>query len=863
MTVAVAKEDVWIPTSCNMCFNSCHIKVHKVDGVVTKIEGIKDSPIGEGHVCGKGATGMMQLYDPNRVTKPMKRTNPNKGRDIDPGWVEISWDECYELLQKKIEETVDKKGAQGLCHHSFITNFPGTFNLIGFFNIALGGPNFVIPDICGAGIHGVEGILTTGCNAAPDYQYCKYVLQFGSQAGTATRHGFNMTVRRFADARAKGCRLVNVDPHMSAGPENADLWLPIRPATDGALALSIACVLVHELGVYDREYLKKYTNAASLVNVETGRILRQEGSNKPLVWDLADGSAKVFDDAGLGEPALEGEYQVNGRAYKTGFQLYADLVEKYPPEEASKITTVPAARIRQVARELGEAASIGSTITLDGVEMPYRPVAVDTFSGISRHKHGYLTHWACLSLNTLLGSVNVPGGFIAYAPISLGHPETGRPAWKPSVWEEENLLEHIDLNFCGRISAYEHVRQGVGDRGDMALMGLLPLNELDPHFLYVTQMNPEKYNREKMDFLFVYAGNPLKNWGNHAEMGEFLKSFEFIAGMDLYLNDSSNYFDLFIPEASFLERYDFPPTLYNNHRTNWAHGVDWCWGLRQPVVPARDGAPGVGEFVNELAARMGKTAEWNGAMNFIWKLEGERALRPDVKYTFPEILDHVYKNWFGPERGLDWFKEHGLIKYPRKVEEMYLFPQMPSRIPFYWDFALEAKEKVAAEIERLGWKGWEFDDYLALPDWKPCRDYEIRSPGYDLLPIYYTNAVNVDTWMLHNPWINEINEGEPYGYNIEINRRTARERGLKSGDRVVLKAPNGFEVSGRLIEVEGLHPECLAVGGGCWGTDSKYLPVARGRGVSVNNLIEALGTERLCHVSATFDQCVRVKVVKV
>lgn len=855
------KEDVWIPTTCNMCFNACNIRVHRVDGVVVKIEGDPRSPIGEGRVCGKGASGIMQLYDPNRKTKPMKRTNPEKGIGIDPRWVEISWEEAYDILVRELQKAIAKKGPKNICHHCFITNFPGTFNAIAFFGMALQAPNFLIPDICGAAIHGVESILTSGCNAAPDYNYCKYVLQFGSQAGTATRHGYNMTVRRFADARVSGTKLVNVDPHMSAGPEKADIWLPIRPGTDAALALSIAYVLVHELGIYDREYLKKHTNSASLVDVKTGRIVREEGTNKPYIWDLGDSSAKVFDDPGIIDLALEGEFEFNGQKCKTGFQMYADNIKKYTPEEAEKITTVPAAKIRQVAKEFGEAASIGSTIVIDGVEMPFRPACADSFSGVSRHKHGFLSHWAILSLNVLIGSCNIPGGFIAYAPINLGFPETGKPSWKPTIWEEENLLEFCGLNFTENLSTYKHIREGIGDRGDMALFGLQPLNELDPHFLYVTQMNPEKYGREKMDFLFVYAGNPIKNWGNHEEMAEFLKSFDFIAGMDLYLNDSSYFYDLYLPEATYLERYDFPPTLYNNHRTNGGVGVPWSWGIRQPVVESRDNAPGVGDFFNELASRMGVTDKWNNALNFIWGMEGDKALKPDKKYTFPEILDHLYKNWFGPSRGIEWFKENGLITYPRKVEEVYLFPQMQTRVPFYLDFMLEAKEKVAQEVERMGIP-WELDDYQALPDWKPCHDYVIHNEGYDLFPIYYTNAVNVDTWMLHNPWVNEINESEPYGYNIEINSATAKAKGLKSGDKVILRAANGYEVPGRLIVVEGLHPECLAVGGGCWDIKSEYMPTAKGKGVSVNNLIEALGTERLDHVSASFDQCVRVKVIK-
>mgnify|MGYP000249570275 CR=1 FL=1 len=72
------KEDKWVPTTCNMCFNQCSILAHVVDGKVVELKGNPDSPVGRGHICAKGASGIMQLYDPNRITKPMKRTNPKK-----------------------------------------------------------------------------------------------------------------------------------------------------------------------------------------------------------------------------------------------------------------------------------------------------------------------------------------------------------------------------------------------------------------------------------------------------------------------------------------------------------------------------------------------------------------------------------------------------------------------------------------------------------------------------------------------------------------------------------------------------------------------------------------------------------------
>lgn len=80
---------------------------------------------------------------------------------------------------------------------------------------------------------------------------------------------------------------------------------------------------------------------------------------------------------------------MDGRQCSTGFTLYKEHLKTYTPEYQESITTVPAATIRQVAKELGEAACIGQTTEIDGVTLPYRPAAVDAFSGITRHKHAF------------------------------------------------------------------------------------------------------------------------------------------------------------------------------------------------------------------------------------------------------------------------------------------------------------------------------------------------------------------------------------------------------------------------------------------------------------------------------------------
>ena len=90
---------------------------------------------------------------------------------------------------------------------------------------------------------------------------------------------------------------------------------------------------------------------------------------------------KSFDDKNVKDFALLGIYKINNKEYKPAFQVLKEHVKQYTPQWASKITTVPAETIRRIAKEFGEAASIGSKIKIDGKELPLRPAAIEYFKG--------------------------------------------------------------------------------------------------------------------------------------------------------------------------------------------------------------------------------------------------------------------------------------------------------------------------------------------------------------------------------------------------------------------------------------------------------------------------------------------------
>ena len=117
--------------------------------MIVKIEGNPDS------VAGKGICGIMSHYDPNRVTKPLRRTNPEKGSGVDPKWKGISWDEALD---------------------EFAAGF-------GTPNHSTGGGLH-----CGNGAHLISGVMHASWGILPDFQYCNYAIYFGASKGHSAGH---------------------------------------------------------------------------------------------------------------------------------------------------------------------------------------------------------------------------------------------------------------------------------------------------------------------------------------------------------------------------------------------------------------------------------------------------------------------------------------------------------------------------------------------------------------------------------------------------------------------------------------------------------------------------------------------------
>ena len=196
-----AKDDKWVHTICDLCLTHCPAVVHRVDGVAIKIEGDKDGPYGNGQLCAKGFAGLMGLYDPNRVTKPMKRTNPEKGIGTDPKWQEISWDEALDIIAENLKK-VREDDPRKLSFATFDSAAAALMQRI--WGPAFGTPNTAWQGYyCGNSLHNAIYLTNGTFSSEFDIDNCNYAILQGTQSGFMTGMPANLQAQRMADAIEK------------------------------------------------------------------------------------------------------------------------------------------------------------------------------------------------------------------------------------------------------------------------------------------------------------------------------------------------------------------------------------------------------------------------------------------------------------------------------------------------------------------------------------------------------------------------------------------------------------------------------------------------------------------------------------
>ena len=458
---------------------------------------------------------------------------------------------------------------------------------------------------------------------------------------------------RIADAKARGAKLVVVDPRSAGFANKADQWLRVRPGSDGALALGLAGVMIEE-GLFDRKFVTRWTNGPFLVREDTGQLLTGadlvEGGNaaERIAWDSTVGAPLRYDtrtgayereDADL---ALAGRYEIAGPhgtvACRPSFDLYAELCCNYPPERVEEIAWIPAAQIRETARLIGTAGR----------------VSFYAWAGLEMLANASQTNRAIALLYALTGSFDAEGGNVVPATIPTNDVMAAdlmpQDLWGKSLGLDERPLGPETQGWITTDALYEAVL------------------ERRPY---------------PVRAMVNFGKNILYTHADGERGARALGELEFMVHADLFMNPTAAFADIVLPVASAWEREglctDF---LVDQEASAYAQ-------LRPAIVEARGETRSDMQIAFALAERLGLgNLFWNGDLDAAHRhrlepsgitLEELRASPQGVRTELPVQRRKYAAPSNGSPAGFDTpsrkveiyaerFMEHGYAPLPDYVE---------------------------------------------------------------------------------------------------------------------------------------------------------------------------------------------------
>jgi anaerobic selenocysteine-containing dehydrogenase len=340
---------------CDMCcLGRCGIEVFVKDGRATRVQPFKDYP--NGPICVKGNSILFQLYHPDRLKYPMKRTKPKGSSNA--GWQRITWDEALGTIAANLTKIKQKYGAEKVLLYAGDPKDPVRPNLQRLA-LRFGSPNYgTESSVCHRAIiiaQNLNGAASAGLTPATR----ALIIWANNSAWSQPR-----SMGEIFKAKERGVKIIDVDPRIAPTTKLADIHLQPRPGTDGALALGMSRVILHE-NLYDKEFVLKWTQGfqefgsyvqqftpekvEKITGVPAGKLVaaaRLYASNKPTGW-LTSASPTVHHWNGCQNhraisamTALTGAVPVPGLEPSTPALSFRDITESrtlLPPLRSKRV----------------------------------------------------------------------------------------------------------------------------------------------------------------------------------------------------------------------------------------------------------------------------------------------------------------------------------------------------------------------------------------------------------------------------------------------------------------------------------------------------------------------------------------------
>ncbi len=565
---------------CTLCRSRCGTVNTVRDDMLMAVRADPSHPTGQA-MCMKGRAAPELVHSPHRLQFPMRRTRP-KG-DADPGWVRIGWDEALAETAQRLGAIKVQSGAEAVV---FAVSTPSgtplvdSIDWIERFVRLFGSPNICYAtEVCNWHKDFAHA-FTFGCGMPPaDYENAGLIVLWGHNPAST----WLAQAHAIGRGRAKGARMVVVDPRPTALARQADVWLPVRPGTDAALALGLIHLLIAD-DRFDQSFVREWTNAPLLVRSDNGLFLREQDlshaavDNRFVVWDEAHRCALPYDNETSARPQdsahfmLRGELPIElaGGAVRCApaFELLAQACMAYTPAEVERITGVTQASLSSAAALFGEG----------------RRVAYHAWTGIGQHTNATQSERAVATLYALTGSFDRLGG---------NRLRTG-PATR-SVNELTLLPE------AQRAKALGLTERPIGPPAN----GWVTARDT-----YRAILQGEPYQVRAM---MGFGTNLPVSQADTTMAHDALKALEFHVHCDLFETPAARYADILLPVNTPWEREGLRLGFEINDAA--AARVQ----LRQRMVSSRGESRSDNDIVFDLACRLGLRNEFfGGSLDAAW-----------------------------------------------------------------------------------------------------------------------------------------------------------------------------------------------------------------------------------------------------
>jgi len=823
-------------TTCYMCACRCGIRVTLRDGEVRYIQGNPDHPLNKGVICAKGASGIMKQYSPGRLTRPLLRKR--KAVRGEGKFEEISWEQAFDILGQRLK----KIRAEDPKKFALFTGRDQMQALTGLFAKQFGTPNYAAHGgFCSVNM--AAGLIYTIGGSfwefgGPDLERSKLFVMIG----TAEDHHSNPMKVALSKFKRNGGRFISINPVRTGYSAIADEWVPIKPGTDGALLLALIHEIIHQ-GLYDREFLVRYSNAAELVNMDTasteyGMFVRfevppEEGCFEPqnkLWWDRELDKPISTHTEGA-DPYLLGSFTLpDGTTVKPAFQLLKERVEKYTPEWAAGVTGINAETIRRLAYEMGVTAR-DQKIELpiqwtdawdrDHETVTGNPVSFHAMRGLAAHSNGFQSIRALGILMSILGTIDRPGGFRHKAPFPRPIPPCAKPPKGPGDVQPNTPLNGMPLGWPAEPDDLFVDDAGEAVRIDKAFSWEYPLAVHGLMHNAIT--NAWRGDPYHIDTLLLFMANMAWNSSmNTARVREMLADrnengeykIPFLVVCDAYHSETVAFADLVLPDTTYLERHDVMSIL-DRPISEFEGPVD---SVRIPVLPPKGDSKPFQEVLIELGTRLGLPAfvtndgkrkyrdypdfiinyetEPGSGIGFLagWRGEaGEKFMRgaPNPRQWEMYAKNNCYyhhelprsyqymRNW---NKGyLQWSRHHGLTRYAEPVN-IHIYSEVMQK------FRLAAQGR---------WDGKQPPDRLRrrieahfdpLPFYHDTLEAQlVDTQEYPLNAITQRPMAMYHSWDSQNAWLRQIHT---HNY-LFVSPRLGHASGFDDGDWVWVESPHG------------------------------------------------------------------------